>query len=98
MPCYRPDARKPQRPSTRSDVRSLLAAVQQLRDPAADSGRSQQRVITSCLRIAAAYRTRIMQTEPALWRSIEIHYRQHVRQGLRAGEARHWDAALQLPE
>jgi hypothetical protein len=51
-----------------------------------------------CLRIAAAYRAQIAETDPRLWRSFEIYYRQHVRNHLRAGEVRHWDAALRISE
>jgi hypothetical protein len=93
MPCYIPESvsATPARPASSSASSALLVAI--IEDVAFCS-----RELAHALRIAAAYRSRLLETQPDLWRSFEIHYRQHVRPYLCAGEARHWDAALRLPE
>jgi hypothetical protein len=52
----------------------------------------------SLLRIMASYRSRIETEAPDVWWRLERWYRQHLREKFSQAEARHWDAALRLPE
>jgi hypothetical protein len=97
MPPYKP-ASPPAPRQGREDVARNLQTLVAALDLSADDFADRSLIPTACLRIAASYRARICEARPELWRSFEIYYRQHIRAQLAAGEVRHWDAALRLPE
>jgi len=94
MPCYIPD--RLASPDSPFSLSLMLSVLQDARSHSRSNDRPAP--IRPCLRIAAAYRAQILQVRPDFWRAFEIFYRQHVRPQLCAGELRHWDAALQVPE
>lgn len=64
--------------------------------PASTAPSPPPSVSIACMRLAAAHRDRICAARPELWTEVERLYRQHLRQTISPGEARHWDAALRL--
>lgn len=97
MPPYLPRLPPAPRQGPEDVARNLQTLVTAL-NLTEDDLPERSSIPTACLRIAASYRARICEARPELWRSFEIYYRQHIRAQLAAGELRHWDAALRLPE